>query len=397
MGFIDTATGARMPSENDGASFVIFNATKVDAAGTERDFWAQVSDGLIARTGTGGTWRSLRLARTIDAGGGYLLPGFIDLHRHGGAGFANDDGVDSALSTAAFHRRHGTTRSIVSFVAAPIPELLARLAWVADLSRRDDSILGSHLEGPFLADERRGAHNPRYLTSPTPYIVEAILDAAQGTLGQITIDPARDGALDAIRRFADAGVVVAVGHTSASYELTVAAFAHGARLLTHTFNAMPAISARHPGPVVAALDTPNVYLELILDGKHVHPRVAAGLLRAAPHRVALITDAMSASGCVDGGYRIGDLDVVVKDGTARLSDGETLAGSTVTLDASLQFGRSAGVELIPLVEAITATPARILGLGASLGLVHTGMTADLVLLDGDLVVREVHLGTRLGS
>ena len=160
---------------------------------------------------------------------------------------------------------------------------------------------------------------------------------------------------------------------------------------------MPAISARHPGPVVAALDTPNVYLELILDGKHVHPRVAAGLLRAAPHRVALITDAMSASGCVDGGYRIGDLDVVVKDGTARLSDGETLAGSTVTLDASLQFGRSAGVELIPLVEAITATPARILGLGASLGLVHTGMTADLVLLDGDFVVREVHLGTRLGS
>ena len=168
MGFIDTATGARMPSGNDGASFVVFNATKADAAGTERDFRAQVSDGLIERTGTGATWRSLRVARAIDAEGGYLFPGFIDLHRHGGAGFANDDGVDSALSVAAFHRRQGTTRSIVSFVAAPIPELLARVAWVADLSRRDDSILGSHLEGPFLANERRGAHNPHYLTSPTP-------------------------------------------------------------------------------------------------------------------------------------------------------------------------------------------------------------------------------------
>ena len=356
-----------------------------------------VSGGLIAGTGTGGTWRSLRVAQTIDAAGDYLAPGFIDLHRHGGAGFANDEGVDAAISVAAFHREHGTTRSLVSFVAAPIADLLDRLAWVADLSRTDPSTLGSHLEGPFLDEERRGAHNHEYLLSPSAHLVDAILDAAQGTLAQITIDPGREGALEAIRRFTDAGVSVAVGHTSASYELTIAAFAHGARLLTHSFNAMPGVTARHPGPVIAALDTPHVSLELILDGKHVHPRVAAGLLRAAPHRVALITDAMSAAGCADGGYRIGDLDVVVHDGTARLADGITLAGSTVTLDASLQIGKTAGVDLIALIEAITATPARILGIEHSLGLVRAGNCADLVRLDSELVVRDVHSGRMPGE
>ena len=389
--------GTRMPPADDDASFVVFNATKVDGAGVNTDFWVHVSGGNIASTGTGDTWRSLRVTQSIDAAGDYLVPGFIDLHRHGGAGFANDDGADSAVSVAAFHRQHGTTRSLVSFVAAPVADLLDRLAWVADLSRRDPSILGSHLEGPFLDDERRGAHNREYLISPSVQVVDAMLDAAQGTLGQVTIDPGREGALEAIRRFTDAGVSVAVGHTSASYEQTIAAFAHGARLLTHSFNAMPGITARHPGPVIAALDSPHVSLELILDGKHVHPRVAAGLLSAAPHRIALITDAMSATGCPDGGYRIGDLDVVVHDGTARLADGTTLAGSTVTLDASLQIGRAAGIDLVALIEAITATPARILGIDHSLGLVRAGNCADLVRLDSELVVRDVHSGRMPGE
>ncbi|OIQ63186.1 N-acetylglucosamine-6-phosphate deacetylase [mine drainage metagenome] len=263
------------------------------------------------------------------------------------------------------------------------------------MTKIDPSILGSHLEGPYLAVERKGAHNQAHLIDPTLADVDEIIKRADGTLKQITIDPSRTGALEAIAAFTKAGVVVAVGHTSADYELTLRAFEAGARLMTHTFNAMPGINHYEPGPIVAALKTPEVFLELIFDGKHVSPTVAAFLVTAAPHRVALITDAMAAAGGADGEYKLGDVDVVVENGTARVAGTSTLAGSTLTLDEALQVGLAAGVDRIALIEALTLTPARILKLDAELGLLRPGFRSDLLLLDDEMHVRHVYVGGQL--
>ncbi len=377
---------------------LIHDVVKWDADGEQSGFWVLALDGVISATGTGDAWRehagdvSARGGTTIDGAGRYLTPGFIDIHVHGGGGHSHEDGPDAISAAVAAHREHGTTRTVVSLVANALPALLSGVASIAALTEQDPSILGSHLEGPYLAVERKGAHSESYLIDPTQGDVSDIVHAARGTLRQITIDPGRPDALAAISTFADAGVTVAVGHTSADYALARSAFDAGARLLTHTFNAMPGISHREPGPIVAALDTPGVFLELILDGKHVHPRVAAHLMSAAPHRVALITDAMAASCSADGTYKLGDVDVVVSGGTATLAGTDVLAGSTLTLDEALRIGVSAGIDRMALIEALTLTPARILGLDAQLGLVRPGYQADLVLLDAEMSVTDVFVG-----
>src|SRR6202023_1628786 len=206
----------------------------------------------------------------------------------------------------------------------------------ADLAARDPLVLASPLEGPSLAPGRRGAHNPDFLVSPSPPVIERLVAAARGTLRQVTIAPELPGALGANKALAPAGVVVAVGHTEADEGQAQAAFDRGARLLTHAFNAMPGIGHRKPGPIVAAIRDERVSAELILDAVHVHPDVARLLIDAAAGRVALITDAMAAAGSDDGSFRPGSLDVTVADGVARLAgpDGAAgaIAGSTLTQD-----------------------------------------------------------------
>jgi len=331
----------------------------------------------------------------VDAAGAVLTPGFIDLHGHGGGGFSFDDAaavpggaaaVDGAL---AVHRAHGTTRSLLSLVANPVPALERSLAAIADMAERDPLVLGSHLEGPFLAPSRKGAHNPDFLISPSPAVVEPLLAAARGTLRQVTIAPELPGALDAVGALAEAGVVVAVGHTEADEEQAQAAFERGARLLTHAFNAMPGIGHRAPGPVVAAIRDERVTSELVLDGVHVHPDVARLLLDAADGRVALITDAMAAAGAADGSYRLGSLRVTVVDGVARLAgtDG-AIAGSTLTQDRALRLATGrCGMSLRAAVTALTWVPARVLGTDHWLGRLAPGYAADAVLLDDAYEVR----------
>src|SRR5258708_30145121 len=188
----------------------------------------------------------------------------------------------------------------MSLIVSPVLTLERSLAAIAEIAERDPLVLGSHLEGPFLAPGRRGAHNADFLVSPSPPVIERLVAAARGTLRQVTIAPELPGALDVIPALAQAGVVVAVGHTEADEGQAQAAFDRGARLLTHAFNAMPGIGHRQPGPIVAAIRDERVTAELILDGGHVHPDVARLLLDAADGRVALITDAMAAAGSADG-------------------------------------------------------------------------------------------------
>ena len=372
---------------------VVHNARKVDADGLVDEFWLVAEDGRIVATGTGIGWREAAQTpgtEVVDAHGHWLTPGFIDLHCHGGGGHPYDDGPDQMLAALATHRAHGTTRALVSHVANPLASLRESLGVVADLAAVDPLILGSHLEGPFLAPERRGAHDAAFLREPGPEMVEELIGAARGTLRTTTIAPELPNALESIGVLIEAGVVVGIGHTAADYDQAARAFEVGARLLVHAFNAMNGIHHRAPGPVMAAIENPEVTLELILDGLHVHPAVARLLFREAPGRVALVTDAMAAAGATDGYYRLGGLNVTVKDGLAVLSGTSTIAGSTLTQDVALRNAITlVGLDPVPAVTALTLAPARVLGEDHRLGRLHTGYAADAVLLDHEWRVQRV--------
>ncbi len=374
------------------APVVIHSARLVTDAETTPDAWVRFEGGVVAARGLGEGWRDELAAGTavVDAAGGWLAPGFIDLHCHGAGGASVDDGPEGVERTLAVHTAHGTTRSVLSLVTAPVDALAERLRMISELAAHDPRILGSHLEGPFLDHEFRGAHDPELLRRATLADVDALLDASDGTLRQITIAPEHEGAAEAIARFVDRGVAVAVGHTGAGFEEALAAFDAGASILTHAFNGMRGIHHRAPGPVVAAMHADHVTLEIINDGVHVHPDVVKLAFSGAPGRLALITDAMAATGAADGEYILGSLEVVVLDGVARLKHGGSIAGSTLTQDVALRRAvLDCGIPLNEAIGALTATPAAAIGRAHELGRLDRGFAADAVLLDDELAVQAV--------
>lgn len=374
------------------APVVIHSARLVTDAETTPDAWVRFEGGVVAARGLGEGWRDELAAGTevVDAAGGWLAPGFIDLHCHGAGGASVDDGPEGVERTLAVHTAHGTTRSVLSLVTAPVDALAERLRMISELAAHDPRILGSHLEGPFLDHEFRGAHDPELLRRASLADVDALLDASAGTLRQITIAPEHEGAAEAIARFVDRGVAVAVGHTGAGFEEALAAFDAGASILTHAFNGMRGIHHRAPGPVVAAMHADHVTLEIINDGVHVHPDVVKLAFSGAPGRLALITDAMAATGAADGEYILGSLEVVVLDGVARLKHGGSIAGSTLTQDVALRRAvLDCGIPLNEAVGALTSTPAAAIGRAHELGRLDRGFAADAVLLDDELAVQAV--------
>jgi N-acetylglucosamine-6-phosphate deacetylase len=363
-------------------------ARAVDARATIDDVWVLIAGTTIQALGSGPDAPAAH--RVIYLGETTLVPGFIDLHGHGGAQGAYDNGPDEVAAALAMHRQHGTTRAVLSLVANPLPMLARSLDTIRDAMSIDPLILGAHLEGPFLSPHNHGAHQPAHLLEPSRENVNELVKSGRGVLTQITIAPELDGARDAIRHIVDAGVIAAVGHTVASQKVTRMAFDAGATVLTHAFNAMPGIHHREPGPIMAAADDDRVTLELILDGVHVAPIVARTLFQAAPGRVALITDAMAAAGSPDGAYRLGSLNVTVAGGIARVDGSDTIAGSTLTQDAALRMAvGQVGLSLTDAVTALTATPAMALGLADRLGYLAPGFAADLVGLTTDLTVSHV--------
>ena len=366
-------------------------ARAVDARTQTEDAWVLIDGDTIREVGSG---RDAPAAHAVvDLGDATLAPGFIDIHGHGGAKGAYDNGPVEIAAALAMHRRHGTTRAVLSLVANPMPFLARSLDTVRELMSNDPLVLGVHLEGPFLSPHNHGAHQPHHLVDPSPKNVAALLSRGRGVLTQITIAPELDGALSAIHQIVDGGVVAAVGHTIATQETTRAAFDAGATILTHAFNAMPGIHHRNPGPIGAAIDDDRVTLELILDGVHVAPIVARTLMRAVPGRCALITDAMAAAGALDGAYRLGSLNVTVLGGIARVEGSDTIAGSTLTQDAALRTAvEHVGLSLQDAVAALTATPAAALGLDNRLGYLAPRFAADIVALGPDLSVSHVWAG-----
>ncbi len=288
--------------------------------------------------------------------------GYIDIHAHGGGGGSVEDGPDGIIRMRMTHAAHGTAWQLLSLVANPVDLLVASLTTIRAAAAADPSILGAHLEGPFLAPSRHGAHDPAHLIPPDSATVSRLIEAGDGVLRMITIAPELPGAIEAIRRFAAAGVVVAVGHTEATADIAHAAFDAGATVLTHAFNAMPGILGRAPGPLGAALADSRVTIEVIADGMHVSLDNLRWLFAAAPGRVVAITDAMSATGAGDGEYRLGGLAVTVRNGRATVAGTDRLAGSTLTLDRALEVLAEAGVSRDEALAAVTTTPARVLGL-----------------------------------
>lgn len=345
---------------------------------------------------TGGHITGLRQTRTdgevLDLGSGWLVPGFVDLHCHGGAGasFGAAD-AEEIRAAARFHASHGTTTLLASLVTDAIDALSAQLAVLADVIERDDTVVvGAHLEGPFLSATRCGAQNPAHLVAPDAAAFARLLDAARGTLRMITIAPELPGADEVIDAALAAGVVVAIGHTDADFETVARAFDRGATVATHLYNAMSGIDTRGPGAAVAALER-AAFCELINDGYHVHP----AMQRLVPAGGAvLVTDATAAAGAGDGRYELGGLPVVVRDGVARLESTGALAGSTLTMDAAVRRAvTGTGWSMAGAAAAASTNPARALGLGT--GTIAAGRPADLVHLDEQLRVRCVLRGGRI--
>lgn len=332
----------------------------------------------------------------LDLRDATVVPGFIDLHVHGGGGASFDTGTaDAADVVAAAHLAHGTTSMAASLVTDTPARMVDAVRELA-LLVQDDRLAGIHLEGPWLSPRRSGAHQPGALAEPTPAAVESLLVAGDGAVRMVTVAPELTGGIEAVRQISTAGVVAAVGHTDATYDQTRAAIDAGARLGTHLFNAMRPLHHREPGPVGALLDSP-VDVELIADGVHLHPAVLRTAFAAKPGRTLLVTDAMAAAGSPDGDYRLGPMSIEVREGVARLADGSgtgAIAGSTLTMDAAVRFAvRTAGLPLLDVVRAASTTPAAAWGL-SDVGALEPGRRADLVVLDEGLeVVRVMRSGT----
>ena len=316
---------------------------------------------------------------------GWVVPGFVDTHGHGGGGatYATTD-PDEARIARRFHREHGTTTAIASLVTAELDVLAAQIDALRPLVEAGE-FAGIHLEGPFLSERRKGAHDPALLRDPDPAVVLDLVERSSGTVTMVTLAPELAGGLASIESLADAGVVAAIGHTDADDATAAAALDAGATVVTHLFNAMPPIHHREPGPIPRLLVDDRCEVELIADGFHLHPQVIELAVAAAgSDRVALVTDAMAAAGMPDGDFALGELQVSVRDGQARLVEPDgtpgSIAGSTLTMAAAFERMVGWGYPIERVAAMAATTPARWHGLD-TVGELAPGCRADLCVVD----------------
>jgi N-acetylglucosamine-6-phosphate deacetylase len=368
---------------------LIAAGTVILEQGICRPGWLEASGARIVDCGSGLPPRPA----DVDMPEAVVVPGFVDMHVHGGGGASYTDANDADILRAAmFHRGHGTTTTLASLVTASPADLLTAVTVLAE-STRAGAVAGIHLEGPWLSAARCGAHDPTQLRDPAPTEIDALLAAGGGAIRMVTLAPERAGSSDAITRFVDAGVVVALGHTDASYEQTRNAIELGATVGTHLFNAMRPVHHREPGPALALVQDARVTVELIADGVHVHPAMLRAVIDAAgADRVALVTDATTAAGLGDGEFRLGAMQIDVIERVARVRGTSTIAGSTATMDqlfrAAAALGSGQDAALAAAVQMTSTTPARALGLD-NVGTLRADADANLVVLDDDLQVADI--------
>lgn len=333
---------------------------------------------------------------------GWVVPGFVDTHVHGGGGasYATTD-PEEARAAREFHRAHGTTTSLASLVTADLETLAAQIATLRPLVESGE-LAGIHLEGPFLSAARKGAHDPQLLREPDPEVIASLVAGAGGAVQMITVAPELAGGLASIEAMVAAGTVAAVGHTDADDATVAAALDAGATVVTHLFNAMPSIHHREPGPIPRLLADDRCMVELIADGFHLHPRVIGMAIAAAGvDRVGLVTDAMAAAGMPDGDFVLGGLQVAVRDAQARLVEADgtpgSIAGSTLTMAGAFAYLVGHGHSIPDVAAMASTTPARWHGL-ADVGELAPGCRADLCVVDDHgRLLRVMQAGTWLGA
>lgn len=323
-----------------------------------------------------------------------VVPGFVDVHCHGGGGAAFTGGAEAIRCAVDTHRRAGTTSVMASTVAASSEELLEQVASLAE-AVVEGELLGVHLEGPWLAPGKVGAHDPGLLRAPSTAEFSGVQEAAGGTVRMVTLAPELPGGEEMVRHLTEQGVLAAVGHTDATWEQVRRALAAGASAFTHLFNAMPPLHHREPGPVLVALQDEGAWVELIADGVHVDAGMLGWALGLLGDRAVLVSDAMAAAGAPDGDYLLGGLAVRVEDGVARLAGGDpaggsgAIAGSTLTLARAVRFTiEEAGADPAAVLRAATSAPADMVG-AEDVGRLRPGSLADLVVLDPEWRVRGV--------
>jgi len=336
----------------------------------------------------------------IEAQDALLLPGFVDVHIHGGAGRNVMEGTADAIEEIAVHlARHGVTGFLATTVTSPWDQHRQALAVAAaamrsaENGRRGAAVLGCHLEGPYINPKKRGAQPEAYILPPDVDDFRRQVGDDLAAVRVVTLAPEMPGALEMIRFLAAHGIIASIGHTNATYEEVCAGIDAGARHLTHCFNAMRPLDSREPGVVGAALSRPELTAELIWDNIHVHPASCRGLINAKdPDGVILISDGIPGAGMPEGyKFSLGDLDIVCQHGAARLPDG-TLAGSLLTLDTAFQNVSPFTLSQRAAMSSYNAALA--LGLGHRKGLLAPGYDADLVLLNADGSVRQTFVAGR---
>jgi N-acetylglucosamine-6-phosphate deacetylase len=359
--------------------------------------YVTVSAGRVTAAGQGPPPRGPDLALPA----GTLLPGFVDLQINGyfGEDFLNAS-ADGWATVASRLPQTGTTAFLPTFVTAPVGVLAAALRAAAvvipGLPGGGARVLGVHVEGPFISPARKGAHNEAWIIEPVPAAVDELLQAGQGVLRLHTLAPERDGALAAIDRMVEAGVLVSVGHTDATARQVAEAADHGARMVTHLFNAQRPLHHREPGVVGQALTDPRFTCGLITDMRHVAPQLCVMAVKLAPGRICAVTDAAPCAGMPPGRYQLGGEPIELPPGEGEppvRADG-TLAGSALRMDVAVANMAAAGIELAAAVAAATRVPADLIG-RPDLGRIAPGAAADLAWLDDDLRTRATWIGGEL--
>ncbi len=350
----------------------------------------KILDGILTDINYSGTSDSTYTGKIINAKELYVIPGLVDIHLHGAAGFDFCDGTEKAFRTISdFELFNGVTSIVPATMTLPQENLDEIMAAIGRYAKNNTQVKGITMEGPFISAEKKGAQNERYIKSPDIKLFNSLQETAGGLIKQVTVAPEINGTIEFIKEISG-NCVVSVAHTNASYDEAAAAFKAGADHVTHLYNAMPPFGHREPSVAGAAFDNKNVFAELICDGVHIHPSaVRAAFQLFGANRICMISDSMSAAGMADGEYFLGG-QKVTRTGTKAILENGSLAGAVSTLYDNL---KNAVLEMqIPLEDAVlacTATPAKSLKLERECGVLTVGRTADLVLLDKDLNIQYV--------
>lgn len=326
----------------------------------------------------------------IDADGLYVIPGLVDIHLHGCAGYDFCEGTQEAFDAIAeYEVKHGVTSIVPATMTIGEAELMAIMESAGNCVREGSAIKGITMEGPFISKEKKGAQNEQYIREVNVELFRKQQEVSGGLIKQVAVAPELSGAKDFIKEISGE-TVVSVAHTEADYEQAREAFACGANHVTHLYNAMPPFRHREPGVVGAAFDNKDVFVELICDGEHVHPAVVRATFQMfGAHRICMISDSMSATGMTNGEYSLGGQKVYVEGRRAVLEDGNLAASVSNLYDCMRRAVQEIGISLEDAILACTATPARSLKLDDKCGVLKSGHVADLVVIDSNLEIKYI--------